>query len=201
MSNQIETYIEIKLENRDQVSGLFRYILIVPVLIFAAAFAPGGAESLSIGMGVVVLPTLLAIVFRGVYPSYALRFNQSIVELSTRITAYALLLNDNYPSIEANSSVRVVFPDVEGGKKLNRLLPLVKWLLAIPLYRRNRLHDLRIDHVDSRLVRRDLHQSDATSCRRGALWRHAILEPRSWLRIPARHRRISIIQLARLIPV
>jgi hypothetical protein len=134
VSNQIETYIEIKLENRDQVSGLFRYILIVPVLIFAAAFAPGGAESLSIGMGVVVLPTLLAIVFRGVYPSYALRFNQSIVELSTRITAYALLLNDNYPSIEANSSVRVVFPDVEGGKKLNRLLPLVKWLLAIPLY-------------------------------------------------------------------
>ena len=134
MSNQIETYIEIKLENRDQVSGLFRYILIVPVLIFAAAFAPGGAESLSIGMGVVVLPTLLAIVFRGVYPSYALRFNQSIVELSTRITAYALLLNDNYPSIEANSSVRVVFPDVEDGKKLNRLLPLVKWLLAIPLY-------------------------------------------------------------------
>ena len=134
MSNQIETYIEIKLENRDQVSGLFRYILIVPVLIFAAAFAPGGAESLSIGMGVVVLPTLLAIVFRGVYPSYALRFNQSIVELSTRITAYALLLNDNYPSIEANSSVRVVFPDLEGGKKLNRLLPLVKWLLAIPLY-------------------------------------------------------------------
>ena len=134
MSKQIETYIEIKLDDRDQVSGLFRYILIVPVLIFAAAFAPGGAESLSIGMGVVVLPTLLAIVFRGVYPSYALRFNQSIVELSTRITAYALLLNDNYPSIEANSSVRVVFPDVEGGKKLNRLLPLVKWLLAIPLY-------------------------------------------------------------------
>lgn len=134
MSNQIETYIEIKLDDRDQVSGLFRYILIVPILIFAAAFAPGGAESLSIGMGVVVLPTLLAIVFRGVYPSYALRFNQSIVELSTRITAYALLLNDNYPSIEANSSVRVVFPDVEGGKKLNRLLPLVKWLLAIPLY-------------------------------------------------------------------
>lgn len=134
MRNQIETYIEIKLDDRDQVSGLFRYILIVPVLIFAAAFAPGGAESLSIGMGVVVLPTLLAIVFRGVYPSYALRFNQSMVELSTRITAYALLLNDNYPSIEANSSVRVVFPDVEGGKKLNRLLPLVKWLLAIPLY-------------------------------------------------------------------
>jgi len=134
MSNQIETYIEIKLENRDQVSVLFRYVLIVPVLIFAAAFAPGGSEAMSFGLGMLVFPVLLAIVFRGVYPSYALRFNHAVLELSTRITAYALLLNDNYPSIEANNSVRVVFPDVEGGKKLNRLLPLVKWLLAIPLY-------------------------------------------------------------------
>ncbi|CAB4555436.1 MAG: DUF4389 domain-containing protein [Actinobacteria bacterium] len=134
MSNQIETYIEIKLENRDQVSVLFRYVLIVPVLIFAAAFTPGGGEAMSFGLGMLVFPVLLAIVFRGVYPSYALRFNQAVLELSTRITAYALLLNDNYPSIEPNSSVRVVFPDVEGGRKLNRLLPLVKWLLAIPLY-------------------------------------------------------------------
>ena len=99
MSNQIETYIEVKLENRDQVSVLFRYILIVPILIFAAAFAPGGAETFSFGIGMIVVPVLLAIVFRGVYPSYALRFNQALLELSTRITAYALLLNDNYPSI------------------------------------------------------------------------------------------------------
>jgi hypothetical protein len=134
MSNQIETYIEVKLENRDQVSALFRYILIVPVLIFAASFAPGGTESLTFGIGMVVLPVLLTIVFRGVYPSYALKFNHALLELSTRITAYALLLNDNYPSIEGNSSVRVVLPDVDGGKKLNRLLPLVKWILAIPLY-------------------------------------------------------------------
>ena len=28
----------------------------------------------------------------------------------------------------------MLFPDVEGGKKLNRWLPLVKWFLAIPLY-------------------------------------------------------------------
>lgn len=134
MSNQIETFIEVKLSERNQVNVLFRYILIVPVLIFAAAFSPNSTEWAGIGIGVIVLPVLLAIVFRGVYPSYALRFNQAILELSTRITAYALLLNDNYPSIEGNSSVRVLFPEVDGGKKLNRLLPLVKWLLAIPLY-------------------------------------------------------------------
>ncbi len=28
----------------------------------------------------------------------------------------------------------MILPDVEGGKKLNRWLPLVKWFLAIPLY-------------------------------------------------------------------
>lgn len=134
MSNQVETYIEVKLEDRDQITGLFRYILIVPVLIFSAAFAPGMTEYWSVGIGIVVLPTLLAVVFRGVYPSYAYNFNRALIELTTRISAYALLLNDNYPSIEGNSSVRVIFPDVDGGKKLNRLLPLVKWLLAIPLY-------------------------------------------------------------------
>ena len=134
MSNQIETFIEVKLSERNQVNVLFRYILIVPVLIFAAAFSPNSTEWAGIGIGVIVLPVLLTIVFRGVYPSYALRFNQAILELSTRITADALLLNDNYPSIEGNSSVRVLFPEVDGGKKLNRLLPLVKWLLAIPLY-------------------------------------------------------------------
>ena len=134
MSNQVETYIEVKLEDRDQITGLFRYILIVPVLIFSAAFAPGMTEYWSVGIGIVVLPTLLAVVFRGVYPSYAYNFNRALIELTTRISAYALLLNDNYPSIEGNGSVRVIFPDVDGGKKLNRLLPLVKWLLAIPLY-------------------------------------------------------------------
>lgn len=132
MSNQIETHIEIKLENRDQVSVLFRYILIVPIGIFAASISAG--SMVKFGLGLLTIPVILAIVIRGVYPSYALRFNHSIIELATRLTAYALLLNDRYPSIEPNDSVRVIFPEVEQGKKLNRLLPLVKWFLAIPLY-------------------------------------------------------------------
>jgi hypothetical protein len=44
------------------------------------------------------------------------------------------LLTDSYPSIEENEIVTVTFPEVEGGAKLNRYLPLVKWFLAIPLY-------------------------------------------------------------------
>jgi hypothetical protein len=80
------------------------------------------------------LPVLLALVFRGIYPSYALAFNKSLLALSTRVTAYILVLNDKYPSIEESDYVTITFPDVEGGAKLNRYLPLVKWLLALPLY-------------------------------------------------------------------
>jgi hypothetical protein len=43
------------------------------------------------------------------------------------------MLTDEYPTIEANPNIAVLFPDVEGGAKLSRGLPLVKWLFAIPL--------------------------------------------------------------------
>ncbi|MEY4109413.1 MAG: hypothetical protein RJB35_727, partial [Actinomycetota bacterium] len=32
-----------------------------------------------------------------------------------------------------NPNIAVLLPDVDGGKKLNRFMPLVKWILAIPL--------------------------------------------------------------------
>jgi len=189
MSNQIETYIEVKLENRDQVSVLFRYILIVPVLIFAAAFAPGGAETFSFGIGMIVIPVLLAIVFRGVYPSYALRFNQALLELSTRITAYALLLNDNYPSIEANSSVRVVFPDVEGGKKTQSPSPVGEMVASnSAISRWIDLYDLCACYVGGWLVCGDFHKGNATSGCRGAFRRDEILESGHWLRVSTRDR-------------
>ncbi len=68
------------------------------------------------------------------YPSYALILNQALLSLSTRINAYLLFLSDDYPSIEENSVVKITFPEIDGGRTLNRYLPLVKWLLAAPLY-------------------------------------------------------------------
>jgi small-conductance mechanosensitive channel len=44
-----------------------------------------------------------------------------------------VVLTDEYPSIEDNDVVSVTFPEVDP-KALNRFLPLVKWLLALPLY-------------------------------------------------------------------
>lgn len=138
MASQVKTLITIKHKDRNRTTVFWRGILAFPVIVFVAAFTQatfGDTESWEWGTaGVIVLPTLLAIVFRGKYPSYVLTFNHAVIELSTRLAAYVLILNDKYPSIEANSKVAVLFPDVEGGNKLNRWLPLVKWFLAIPHY-------------------------------------------------------------------
>ena len=136
MSNQIETAITVQLDNRDRKSVLLRIFLVVPMAIFISAFTAwsGSTEASTFLSGLLFPPVLLALVFRGIYPSYILDFNRSLLALSTRVTAYILLLNDKYPSIEESADVKITFPDVEGGAKLNRYMPLVKWLLAVPLY-------------------------------------------------------------------
>ncbi len=52
----------------------------------------------------------------------------------TRVGAYMALLTDQYPSTVEEQSVHleIDYPDVEND--LNRWLPLVKWLAAIPHY-------------------------------------------------------------------
>ena len=136
MSNQIETVVTVQLENRDRKSVLLRIFLVVPMAIFISAFTAwsGSTEASTFLSGLLFLPVLLALVFRGIYPSYILDFNRSLLSLSTRVTAYILLLNDKYPSIEESEDVKITFPDIEGGAKLNRYMPLVKWLLAVQLY-------------------------------------------------------------------
>ena len=133
MNQQITTYIQLQLKNRDRVAVLFRAILIIPIAILAGSFG-GYSSSKSYVAGLFVVPVVLTLLFKGVYPSYVLAFNKAIMALSVRICAYFLVLTDDYPSIEANEKVGIEFPDVQGGRILSRGLPLVKWFLAIPLY-------------------------------------------------------------------
>jgi hypothetical protein len=136
MSNQIETVMNVQLENRDRKSVALRIFLVIPIAIFVSAFTAwsGSSEASAFLSGLLFLPVLLALVFRGIYPSYALAFNKSLLALSTRVTAYILVLHDNYPSIEESDDVTITFPEIDGGAKLHRYLPLAKWLLALPLY-------------------------------------------------------------------
>jgi hypothetical protein len=133
VSNQVETSIEIQLTNRDRKTVFFRGILVFPMVIFIASFTQSSQAGAAFG-GLLFAPALLALLVRGVYPSYVLSFNKSMLELNARISAYALLLTDEYPSIEANPNIKVELPEIDGGAKLSRVLPLVKWFFAIPLF-------------------------------------------------------------------
>ena len=131
MSNQVETIIQVQLTNRNRKTVFWRGFLAVPVVAFLASFSQGNDAAWTSGL--IVLPLVLTLLVRGVYPSYLLSFNPSLMELNARLSSYVLLLTDDYPSIERNPNVAVLLPDTEGGKKLNRGLPLIKWFLAIPL--------------------------------------------------------------------
>ena len=137
MSNQIETQIDVSLTERNRLTALFRLVLVVPMAIFIASFTAAAdlsSDDASYFMvGLISLPVALAIVFRQIYPSYVLSFNEALLSLQTRVDAYVLLLTDEYPSIEENDVVSVIFPEVDA-KALNRWLPLIKWFIAIPLY-------------------------------------------------------------------
>ena len=134
MTNQILTEIHVDLDNRDKNTALFRVFLAVPVLIFLSSFSEFADNLPGVIGGFLVLPVALSLLFRNVYPSYVLAFNKALLELNNRINVYVLLLTDEYPSIEANQKVRLIYPEIDGGNKLSPWMPLVKWFLAIPLF-------------------------------------------------------------------
>ncbi|MBE0481469.1 MAG: DUF4389 domain-containing protein [Dehalococcoidia bacterium] len=84
--------------------------------------------------GLVVLPTVLLILFRQKYPGWWFDWNLALTRFGTRFGAYLTLLTDVYPSTDEEQAVHldIRYPDAKAD--LNRWLPLIKWLLAIPHY-------------------------------------------------------------------
>ncbi len=130
-------------ETSNRLSVLLRIILIIPILVVAATvigtFATGEPE-LDRGLywiwagGFLVFGPLLMILFRKKYPKWWFDWNLALSRFSARIEAFFLLLRDEYPSTDEEQAVHlnIEYPDVE--TDLNRFLPLIKWLLAIPHY-------------------------------------------------------------------
>jgi hypothetical protein len=114
----------------NRASTLLRIFYIIPIGIVLAAIGSHGAA----GGALLVLPALLMIVFRQKYPRWWFNFNLELARFETRVFSYLALMNDRYPSTDEEQSVHLDldYPDVK--QDLNRWLPLVKWLLAIPHY-------------------------------------------------------------------
>jgi len=74
------------------------------------------------------------ILFRQKYPRWWFDWNLELLRFSNRIAVYLALMDDRYPSTDERQSVTLDFPYPDAARGLNRWLPLVKWLLAIPHY-------------------------------------------------------------------
>ncbi len=74
------------------------------------------------------------LVFRQKYPRWWFDWNLALARFATRVGAYLALLRDEYPSTDEEQAVHLEIPYPDAARDLNRWLPLVKWLLAIPHY-------------------------------------------------------------------
>jgi hypothetical protein len=140
-------------EKLDRLTTFLRVIWIIPIAIILALVSGTGetvtntvflneagevirrtrdtAGGLVSGLAVA---TALMIVFAQRYPRWWFDFARELTRFTARVGAYGALLTDQYPSTVEEQSVHleIDYPDVE--QDLNRWLPLVKWLLAIPHY-------------------------------------------------------------------
>ena len=115
----------------NRVTTGFRLILAIPLLILLGLFARGYPATAGL---LLFLPVLALLVLRQKYPRWWFDFNLLLVRLEARIYSYLFLLRDEYPSVDDDQAVRldIAYPDAKND--LNRWLPLVKWLLALPHY-------------------------------------------------------------------
>lgn len=130
----------------NRLTTFFRLLWAIPIVIVWAVLTGAGNETTiteagervqTAGGGIasaLFIATMLMIVVRLRYPRWWFDFARELTRFEARIGAYLFLLTDRYPSTVDAQSVHldIDYPDVK--TKLNRWLPLVKWLLASPHY-------------------------------------------------------------------
>jgi len=128
----------------NRLTTFFRIFTVIPIAIVLFAVSGGSSyswaardETYAFGAGaggILVFAPLLLIVLRQKYPRWWFDWNLNLARFENRVFSYLLLLRDEYPSTDEEQSVRLEFPYPDARDDLNRWLPLVKWLLAIPHY-------------------------------------------------------------------
>jgi hypothetical protein len=137
-------------ERLDRFSTLLRVFFIIPIaivlsLVSAAAtsttviYKSGEVvqKTTSTGGGIaggLFAATALLLLFRQRYPRWWFDFVLAFNQFGMRVGAYLALLTDQYPSTEDEQTVHLDLDYPDAQKDLNRWLPLVKWLLALPHY-------------------------------------------------------------------
>ena len=127
----------------NRLTTFFRVFTIIPIGIVLGTVSganqiyTGGTgastRTVAIGAGGLLFAgPFLMILFRQKYPRWWFDWNLELARFSSRVTIYAALLDDRYPSTDEQQSVRLDlrYPDVPND--LNRWMPIVKVFAAIP---------------------------------------------------------------------
>jgi hypothetical protein len=144
-SHPIQFSVDYPDRTLDRLRTFFRIFMVIPIAIVLGTVSgststwesTAGSDTrlISAGAGgILFFGPLLMILFRQKYPRWWFDWNLELQRFSNRVGAYLALMDDRYPSTDDHQSVHLdyVYPDVP--RDLNRWLPLVKWLLAIPHY-------------------------------------------------------------------
>jgi len=123
----------------NRLTSAFRIFLAIPILLVlgavsntSLAWSKDGAFAASGVGGMLFFAPLLMIVFRRKYPRWWFDWNVELQRFTNRVAVYVLLMDDHYPSTDEQQSVHLDYVYPDASQELNRWLPLVKWLLAIP---------------------------------------------------------------------
>jgi hypothetical protein len=126
----------------NRLTTFFRIFTVIPIAIVLGAVSGGTWES-SAGDttrwvagtgGLLVFGPALMIIFRQKYPRWWFDWNLELQRFSNRVFVYLALMDDRYPSTDDQQGVRLDYPYPDAARDLNRWLPIVKWILAIPHY-------------------------------------------------------------------
>jgi Domain of unknown function (DUF4389) len=126
----------------NRLTTFFRIFTVIPIaivlsLVVGSYYAGGYGEYASYagaGVGLLTLPALLMILFRQKYPRWWFDWNLEVLRFSNRVGIYISLMDDKYPSTDEQQALHLDFPYPNVEADLQRGMPLVKWLLAIPHY-------------------------------------------------------------------
>ena len=123
-------------ERLDRLTTFLRVLWVIPILIILSLVmaASDGDTAGATLFGGLWLATVLMLVVRLVYPRWWFDFARELTRFGARVGAYLALLTDRYPSTVEEQAVHLEIDYPDTRRDLNRWLPLVKWILAIPHY-------------------------------------------------------------------
>ncbi len=140
----LEFSVEYPDRELNRLSTAFRIFAVIPIAIILGLLNGSGgwnsgnseywAPFFGAGAGLLILAPGLMILFRKKYPRWWYDWNLELMRFANRVGIYFLLMDDRYPSTDEQQSVRLEFPYPDVEAELERGMPIVKWLLAIPHY-------------------------------------------------------------------